>query len=76
MMPALTVTIILIMLEDLYSQCRAFSILVSPRSVTVLLSQKAISPLGNGWMLGAFWEIRVSPFYGSCFSFSISVFAL
>lgn len=67
MMPALTVTIILIILDAFYSQFRALSILVPLGPVTVLVIQKAVNPLGNEWMLGVFWasQLRrsVDPFF-------------
>ena len=48
------IALILSILGALKGQVRALPILLSPGSRTVPVIQKAINPLGNGRMLGAF----------------------
>lgn len=61
MAPTLTVAITLIILEVPYHQRRFLSNLVSPGSPTVPTVQKAVGPLGNGWVLPAFWGSECLP---------------
>ena len=67
MMPALITAVIPTIQEDLQSQARALGTPDSPGFTTLPVIQKVIDPMGNGWMLGAFWGPEFLPPMGHFF---------
>lgn len=66
MMPALTVAIVLVILEAPYRRSRALATQVSPGSAMELVIHRAIRPPGSGWVYSgnqSFSVLRIILFF-------------